>query len=56
VLAAAIGSTPANRAILATGAAGLVAGGAYAVVLLVLRTPELGSLLAILRRRAPAEL
>jgi putative peptidoglycan lipid II flippase len=55
VLAAAIGSTPANRAILATGAAGLVAGGSYALALVAMRTPELSSLAAILRRRAPAE-
>jgi len=34
---------------------GLIAGGVYALVLVVLRTPELGSLLAVLRRRAPAE-
>jgi putative peptidoglycan lipid II flippase len=54
-LAAAIGQATANRALVATGVAGLVAGGAYAVVLVVLRTPELGSLLAVLRRRAPAE-
>ena len=55
VLAAAIGSTTANRAILATAAAGLVAGGGYLVTLVALRTPELGSLGAILRRRSPAE-
>jgi putative peptidoglycan lipid II flippase len=53
VLAAAIGSASANRALLATGLAGLVAGGVYALTLLVLRTPELGSLLGVLRRRAP---
>ena len=55
VLAAAIGSATANRALLATGVAALVAGGCYAVTLLALRTPELGSLVAVLRRRAPAE-
>jgi hypothetical protein len=55
VLAAAVGAASANRALLATGIAGLIAGGAYAVALLALRTPELGSLLGILRRRAPAE-
>jgi len=54
-LAAAIGSADANRALLAAGVAGLIAGGVYALVLVVLRTPELGSLLAVLRRRAPAE-
>jgi putative peptidoglycan lipid II flippase len=54
-LAAAIGSASANRALLAAGVAGLIAGGVYALVLVVLRTPELGSLLAVLRRRAPAE-
>ena len=55
VLAAAIGSSPANRALLATAVAALVAGGCYAFTLVALRTPELGSLLAVLRRRAPAE-
>jgi putative peptidoglycan lipid II flippase len=54
-LAAAVGSASANRAVLATGVAGLLAGGAYALALLVMRTPELGSLLGVLRRRAPAE-
>ena len=43
------------RALLAAAGAGLLAGGAYALTLLVLRTPELGSLLAVLRRREPAE-
>jgi putative peptidoglycan lipid II flippase len=55
VLAAVIGSPSANRALVATGVAGLLAGGAYAAVLMVLRTPELGSLLTVLRRRTPAE-
>jgi putative peptidoglycan lipid II flippase len=55
VLAAAIGSATANRALLATAVASLVAGGCYAVTLVALRTPELGSLVAVLRRRAPAE-
>jgi putative peptidoglycan lipid II flippase len=55
VLAAAVGSATAGRAIVATGIAGLVAGGVYAAVLVALRTPELGSLLAVLRRRAPAD-
>jgi putative peptidoglycan lipid II flippase len=54
-LAALIGSASANRALLATGIAGLLAGGAYAIVLLVLRTPELGSLLTVLRRRTPVD-
>lgn len=49
-LAAAIGRTPANRALLATAAAGLVGGGAYVLVLAILRTPELRSLLGTLRR------
>ena len=56
VLAAAIGSATANRALLATAVAALVAGGCYALTLVALRTPELGSLLALLRRRAPAEI
>jgi putative peptidoglycan lipid II flippase len=55
VLASAIGSTTANRALLATVVAAAVAGGGYALTLVALRTPELGSLVAVLRRRAPAE-
>ena len=55
VLAAAIGSATANRALLATAVASLGAGGCYAVTLVALRTPELASLVAVLRRRAPAE-
>ncbi len=55
VLAAAIGSASANRALVATGIAGLLAGAVYAAVLMALRTPELGSLLAVLRRRAPVD-
>jgi hypothetical protein len=39
----------------ATGIAALLAGGCYALTLVALRTPELGSLVAVLRRRAPAE-
>jgi putative peptidoglycan lipid II flippase len=54
-LAAVVGSASANRALVATGIAGLLAGAAYAGVLLALRTPELGSLLAVLRRRAPVD-
>jgi putative peptidoglycan lipid II flippase len=56
VLAAAIGSATANRALLATAIAALVAGGCYALALVALRTPELGSLVAVLRRRAPVEI
>jgi putative peptidoglycan lipid II flippase len=50
-LAAAIGHATANRAFLATAVAGLAGGAAYVVVLVLLRTPELGSLLGVLRRR-----
>lgn len=50
-LAAAIGHTTANQAIVATAVAGLGGVVAYILVLLLLRTPELGSLLAVLRRR-----
>ena len=49
--AAAIGHASANRAVLATGVAGLAGGAAYIVVLVVLRTPELGALVTIVRRR-----
>jgi len=56
VLAAAIGSATANRALLATGVAALVAGGCYVLALVALRTPELGSIAAVLRRETPAEI
>jgi putative peptidoglycan lipid II flippase len=49
-LAAAIGRTPANRAVVATLAASAAGGIAYVVVLAILRAPELRSLLAGLRR------
>ncbi len=52
VLAGAIGHATANRALVAAGVAGLGGGAAYLVLLLVMRTPELGSLFAVLRRRA----
>ena len=51
LLAAAIGHATANRAFVATAVAGLAASAAYAAVLVLLRTPELGSLLRVLRRR-----
>ena len=50
-LAAAIGHATANAALVATAVAAAAGGGAYLVVLTVLRTPELGALLAIARRR-----
>jgi putative peptidoglycan lipid II flippase len=49
-LAAAIGRTPANRALLASAAAGLAGGVAYLLVLAALRAPELRSLFGTLRR------
>jgi putative peptidoglycan lipid II flippase len=54
-LASAIGRTSANRAVVATAVAGLVGGVVYLLVLFVLRTPELRSLFASLRR-APVPL
>jgi putative peptidoglycan lipid II flippase len=54
-LAAAIGRTSANRALVATAVAGLAGGVAYGLVLVALRTPELRSLLGTLRR-GPAPL
>ena len=51
VLAGAIGHDTANRALVATAVAGLAGVAAYVAVLVLLRTPELGSLLAVLRRR-----
>lgn len=54
-LAAAIGRTDANRALIATVVAGAAGGGAYLGVLAMLRTPELGSLGALLRRRPPQQ-
>jgi putative peptidoglycan lipid II flippase len=54
-LAAAIGRTSANRALVATAVAGLAGGVAYVLVLVALRTPELRSLLGTLRRTAPLE-
>ena len=54
LLAAAIGHTTANRALLATVAAGAVGTAAYVVTLAALRTPELGTLVAVLRRRTPS--
>jgi putative peptidoglycan lipid II flippase len=53
-LAAAIGHSTANTALVATVAAGLAGGSAYLVALVAMRTPELGSLVAVLRRRASA--
>lgn len=53
-LAAAIGRTSANRAIVTTAVAGLAGAGAYVVVLVILRTPELRSLLGTLRGANPA--
>ena len=50
-LAAAIGHTSANRALFATALAGLAGCGVYAAALAVMRTPELGQLVAVLRRR-----
>jgi putative peptidoglycan lipid II flippase len=54
-LAAAIGHATANAALLATGIAALAGGAAYVGVLVALRTPELGALVAIVRRRTPTE-
>ena len=54
-LAAAIGHATANRALVGTTAAAAAGGIAYLLALLALRTPELKSLLATLRR-APAPL
>jgi putative peptidoglycan lipid II flippase len=54
-LAAAIGRTPANRALVATAVAAAAGGIAYVGVLALLRSPELRSLLAGLRR-SPASL
>jgi putative peptidoglycan lipid II flippase len=51
-LAAAIGRTTANRALVASAAAAFAGGIAYLLVLLALRAPELRSLLASLRRTA----
>ena len=52
-LAAAIGARHGqSRAFAATAVAGLAGGVAYVIVLVVLRTPELGSLVGVLRRRA----
>jgi putative peptidoglycan lipid II flippase len=53
LLAAAIGHATANRALLATAVAGAVGTAVYVGVLGALRTPELGSLVAVLRRRTP---
>ena len=49
-LAAAIGRSSANRALVTTAIAGLAGAGAYAIVLVGLRTPELKSLMGALRR------
>ena len=54
-VAAAIGRTPANRAIVASTAAALAGGVAYIIVLALLRTPELRSLFSA-GRRAPTRL
>jgi hypothetical protein len=54
-LAAAIGRTSANRALVATTVAAATGGIAYVVALALLRSPELRSLLAGLRR-SPASL
>ena len=54
-LAAAIGRTPANRALVATAVAAVAGGIAYVGVLALLRAPELRSLLTSLRR-SPAPL
>ena len=51
-LAAAIGHATAPAALAATATAGLAGGAVYVVVLVVLRTPELGALVAIVRRRS----
>ena len=51
MLAGAIGHATANRALVATAVAGLGGVAAYVIVLVAVRTPELGSLLAVLRRR-----
>jgi putative peptidoglycan lipid II flippase len=50
-LATAIGHSTANRALVATAVAGIAGGGVYFAALMAMRTPELGSLLAVLRRR-----
>ena len=50
-LAAAIGHATANAALVATAVAAVAGGAAYLAVLVALRTPELGALLAIARRR-----
>ena len=56
VLAGAIGHGSANRALVATVVAAIAGGGAYLGALVIMRTPELGSLLAVLRRRTePAD-
>jgi putative peptidoglycan lipid II flippase len=52
VLVGAIGHPTANRAFVATAVAGLAGSAAYVLVLVLLRTPELGQLLGVLRRRA----
>jgi putative peptidoglycan lipid II flippase len=54
-VAAAIGRTPANRALVAAAAAAVAGGIAYVIVLVLLRTPELRSLFSTLRR-APTSL
>ncbi len=54
LLAAAIGHATANAALLATVAAGLAGGAVYLVALVAMRTPELGSLIAVLRRSTSA--
>jgi hypothetical protein len=51
-LAAAIGHATATRAFEATAVAGIGGIAAYVLVLVLLRTPELGSLMGVLRRRA----
>jgi len=51
-LASAIGHPTANRALLATAVAGLAGCAVYVVALVIMRTPELGSLVGVLRRRA----
>ena len=50
-LAAAIGHATANAALVATMVAAAAGGAAYLAVLLAMRTPELGALLTIVRRR-----
>jgi putative peptidoglycan lipid II flippase len=51
-VAAAIGHASASRAFVATALAALAGGAVYVVVLVLLRTSELGSLLGVLRRRS----